>query len=57
MMDESWEAVQRIYNAGITNQNATFQTETPERGAWVQSHRKDCRLIARIENQVAGWAA
>ena len=57
MMDESWGAVQQIYNAGIATKNATFQTEAPEWEAWDQSHRKDCRLIARIDNQVAGWAA
>jgi len=57
MKDESWEAVQRIYNAGIATKNATFQTEAPEWEAWDQAHRKDCRLIARIGNKVAGWAA
>ena len=57
MKDEAWEAVQRIYNAGIATKNATFQTEAPEWEAWDQAHRKDCRLIARIDNQVAGWAA
>ena len=56
-MDESWEAVQRIYNAGITTKNITFQTTTPEWEAWDQPHLKDCWLIAKIENQVAGWAA
>lgn len=57
MKDESWEAVQRIYNAGIATKNATFQTEAPAWEAWDQSHCKDCRLIARIDDQVAGWAA
>ena len=57
MKDESWEAVQRIYNAGIATKNATFQTEAPVWEVWDQSHRKDCRLIARIDDQVAGWAA
>ena len=57
MENESWEAVKKIYNSGIATKNATFQTEAPEWDAWDQSHRKDCRLIARIENQVAGWAA
>jgi len=57
MKDESWDAVSRIYNAGIATKNATFQTEAPEWEAWDRSHRKDCRLIARIDNLVAGWAA
>jgi len=57
MKDESWETVRRIYNDGIATKNATFQTEAPEWEAWDQSHRKDCRLVARIDNQIAGWAA
>ena len=57
MRDASWESVQQIYNAGIATKNATFQTEAPEWVAWDQSHRKDCRLIARINDQIAGWAA
>jgi len=57
MSEKSWEAVRRIYNAGIATKNATFQTEAPEWEAWDQSHRKDCRLIARIDDRVAGWAA
>ena len=57
MKNDSWETVRRIYNDGIATKNATFQTEAPEWEAWDQAHRKDCRLIARIGNQVAGWAA
>lgn len=57
MNEKSWEAVQMIYNAGIATKNATFQTEAPEWDIWDQSHRKDCRLIAKIDNQIAGWAA
>jgi len=57
MKDEAWETVRRIYNDGIATKNATFQTEAPEWEAWDQSHRKDCRLVASIDNKVAGWAA
>ena len=57
MNEQSWESVQRIYNDGIATKNATFQTQAPDFNAWDQAHRKDCRLIARIENQIAGWAA
>jgi len=57
MNGDSWETVRRIYIDGIATKNATFQTEAPEWEAWDQAHRKDCRLIARIGNQVAGWAA
>ena len=57
MKAESWPSVQRIYNSGIATKNATFQTEAPEWEAWDESHRKDCRLIAIIDEQIVGWAA
>lgn len=57
MNAKSWDAVRRIYNAGIATKNATFQTEAPEWEAWDQAHRKDCRLIARTNDQITGWAA
>jgi L-amino acid N-acyltransferase YncA len=57
MNDQSWESVQRIYNDGIATKNATFQIQAPDWNDWDQAHRKDCRFIASIENQVAGWAA
>ena len=57
MKQESWPLVQRIYNAGIATGHATFQTEAPEWEAWDQAHRKDCRLIAIIDDQIVGWAA
>ena len=57
MSENSWAAVQKIYNAGIATRNATFQTKAPEWEEWDLSHRKDCRLIAIADNQIAGWAA
>jgi len=57
MKEESWPEVQRIYNEGIATKNATYETEAPEWDAWNLSHRKDCRLIALNDKQIAGWAA
>jgi len=57
MHAESWEAVRSIYLAGIATKNATFQTEAPEWEAWDQAHRKDCRLLIKVDGQIAGWAA
>lgn len=57
MSEKPWEAVQRIYNAGIATKNATFQTEAPGWEIWDQSHHKDCRLIAITDGQTVGWAA
>jgi L-amino acid N-acyltransferase YncA len=57
MRDEDWEAVQRIYREGIATGDATFETEVPEWEDWDRSHARDCRLVARREGQVVGWAA
>ena len=57
MQDEDWATVQVIYREGVATGNATFETGTPEWEEWNKSHLPDCRLVAREDNQVVGWAA
>ena len=57
MTPDYWEDVRRIYLQGIATGNATFETTCPEWETWNAAHRKDCRLVARKNGQVAGWAA
>jgi phosphinothricin acetyltransferase len=57
MKPEDWEAVRAIYQQGIATGNATFETEAPDWKSWDEKHRPDCRLVARVEGQVVGWAA
>lgn len=57
MQPENWPAVREIYREGIATGNATFESELPDWEKWDNNHRKDCRLIARKEEQVLGWAA
>jgi len=57
MKAADWEAVQTIYREGIATGNATFETDVPQWTEWDRSHRKDCRLIATVDGQTAGWAA
>lgn len=57
LTDKSWTDVARIYELGIATKNATFQTEAPDWNSWDNAHRKDCRLIATIDNKIIGWAA
>jgi L-amino acid N-acyltransferase YncA len=57
MTYKSWTDVARIYESGIATKNATFQTEAPDWDSWDKAHRKDCRLIAIINNTIVGWAA
>jgi L-amino acid N-acyltransferase YncA len=54
---DDWEAVQLIYREGIETGNATFETETPDWKDWNKSHVRECRLVARSDNQIVGWAA
>jgi phosphinothricin acetyltransferase len=50
--------VKEIYEQGIANGNATFETQAPTWEEWDKSHMKKCRLVAVDENgNVIGWAA
>ncbi len=52
-----WPDIVRIYESGIATGHATFEKSAPDWKSWDSSHRKDCRLVALIDGQVAGWAA
>lgn len=52
-----WEAVRAILQEGIDTGQATFETAVPEWSTWDAAHRRDCRLVARLDGVVAGWAA
>jgi phosphinothricin acetyltransferase len=57
-MDESsWNDVVKIYKSGIETKNATFESQVPDWKTWDKAHRIDCRLVAKIENKILGWAA
>ncbi|OLS37037.1 N-acetyltransferase [Alkalihalophilus pseudofirmus] len=57
MNPDDWTEVKGIYCEGIADGNATFQTEAPSWEEWDRSHDNECRLVARIEGELAGWAA
>jgi phosphinothricin acetyltransferase len=52
-----WPVVRTIYLEGIATGNATFETEAPEWEKWDAAHIATCRLVARLNRQVLGWAA
>ncbi len=56
MNDADWDAVLAIYLEGIATRNATFETEAPSWDTWNNNHRPDCRLVARSNEKVLGWA-
>ena len=57
MLAEDWPAVRRIYADGIATGNATFETQTPDWEIWDRNHHAECRLVARIADEIVGWAA
>jgi phosphinothricin acetyltransferase len=57
MQTEDWSDVQRIYREGIETGNATFETQVPEWDVWDGKTRPQPRLVARLDDQVVGWAA
>lgn len=57
MVAADWPAVRSIYEGGIATRNATFETSAPEWDAWDAARRPDCRLVARVDGEVVGWAA
>ncbi|USK36282.1 N-acetyltransferase family protein [Bacillus sp. F19] len=57
MLDNDWEQVRSIYLEGIATGNATFETDAPSWESWDEGHSKTCRLVAKVEKNVLGWAA
>jgi phosphinothricin acetyltransferase len=57
MTPKDWDAIRTIYLEGIATGNATFETDAPTWEAWDQGHLRDCRLVARTDDRVVGWAA
>lgn len=57
MVFENAGDVLRIYNEGISTENATFETSAPCWVSWDSSHIQTCRFVATIDGCVVGWAA
>jgi L-amino acid N-acyltransferase YncA len=57
MQGGDWEAVRAIYREGIATGNATFETDVPDWEAWDKNHLPACRLVAKADGRVVGWAA
>lgn len=54
-----WPAVHRIYAEGIATGDATLERDAPDWDHFDRSHRRDCRLVARLGRggPVVGWVA
>jgi phosphinothricin acetyltransferase len=57
MEERDWPAVSEIYADGILTGNATFETGVPDWKKWDSGHLRTCRLVARLDGSVVGWAA
>jgi phosphinothricin acetyltransferase len=57
MRPEDWPVVRAIYQEGINTGQSTFETVVPSWEVWDAGKRVDCRLIARQESKIVGWAA
>jgi len=57
MRDGDWPQVRAIYLEGIATGNATFETAAPAWEKWNAGHLDVCRLIARSDDTMLGWAA
>jgi L-amino acid N-acyltransferase YncA len=57
MKAADWKFVRDIYIEGIKTGNATFDTDPPTWEEWDHGHLERCRLVARMDGQVVGWAA
>jgi phosphinothricin acetyltransferase len=57
MRPEDWPDVRAIYEQGIATGDATFETTVPSWESWDAAHLAPCRLVARRDGAIAGWAA
>lgn len=55
--DGDWPEVARIYQEGMDDNLATFQTTCPAWEEWDGAHLRCCRLVVTREDRVVGWAA
>lgn len=53
---KDWPAVQAIYQQGIDTKNATFEGKVKTWEEWNRGTRPDCRLVALLASEIAGWA-
>jgi len=57
LLPEHWQAVRYIYEEGIKTGNATFEQQSPDWETWNTSHVTHSRIVAIVDNEIAGWAA
>src|SRR4051812_27274482 len=57
MRPEDWPSVRQVYAEGIATGQATFEESPPQWEDWDRNHLRECRLVARRQARLVGWAA
>ena len=57
LTENHYPKVASIYLEGIRTGHATFETQAPDWTTWDKSHLQHSRLVAEVNDEVAGWAA
>lgn len=57
MQPLDWNQAAQIYFEGIQMGNATFQNEVPTWEDWDKDHLKECRFVAKKNDEILGWVA
>ncbi|MCR9226737.1 MAG: GNAT family N-acetyltransferase [Flavobacteriaceae bacterium] len=57
MKPSDWQEVSAIYLEGIATGLATFETKAPSYEQWDNAHTQECRLVAKNDGIIVGWAA
>jgi phosphinothricin acetyltransferase len=57
MNPRDWDTVRAIYREGIASGDSTFEKDAPAWEKWDRDHLRSCRLVARSQGEVVGWAA
>jgi phosphinothricin acetyltransferase len=55
MSPDDWDEVAAIFGEGLDV--GTFESEVPSWERWNETHLKEPRLVARLGDDVVGWAA
>jgi phosphinothricin acetyltransferase len=54
--EEDWEKIKAIYREGMKTGYSTLETEVPTWENWEKNQIKECRLAARDQDEILGWA-
>ncbi len=57
MGPDEWQTVSTIFQEGIDTGQATFETVVPSWAEWDAGKISSCRLVAKMDGSIVGWAA